>query len=119
MNARFLLAFLPTNLESIIVRKAVISNIFNNIRYEVPERVFEEILNSPYYIPTSHHHNNQYVIVSLFVTYLYGQWKYVMGSKEQYAKLKRIDKYNNIYRLYRKIIIIFLFMFFKDVQLVF
>jgi hypothetical protein len=115
MNIRFLLAFFPTNLESILTRKAILSTIFNNIRYEMSERIFEEVVNIPYYVPT-HHHENEYLFVSLFATYLYGQWKYNMGAREEYAKFKKIDKYNSIYNYYKKVIIIILFMFFKDVK---
>ena len=114
-NAQFLLAFFPTNLESILARKAIVSTVFNNIRYEMSERIFEEIANIPYYIPT-HHHENDYLFVSFFATYLYGQWKYNMGAREQYAKFKKIDKYKSIYNDYKKIAFIFLFMFFKDVK---
>ena len=114
-NAQFLLAFFPTNLESILARKAIVSNVFNNIRYEMSERIFEEVINIPYYVPT-HHHENDYLFVSLIATYLYGQWKYNMGAREQYTKFKKIDKYNSIYNNYKKIVIIILFMFFKDVQ---
>ena len=113
-NIRFLLAFFPTNLESILVRKAILSTIFNNIRYEITEHTFEEVINIPYYIPM--HHDNNYVFISIFATYLYGQWKYNMGEKETYMKLKKIEKYNSIYNIYKKIVFIFLFMFFKDVK---
>lgn len=113
-NIQFLLAFFPTNLESILARKAIVSTVFNNIRSDFSEHVFEEIINIPYCIHIEHDSN--LVFMPLVATYLYGQWKYNMGEKETYMKLKKIEKYKSIYNVYKKIIFVVLFMFFKDVK---
>ena len=112
MNTYALL--LPSNnLDGILARKAVVSNIFNNVRSEMStERLFIEISSIlPY-----HHHQSDLVSVSLFGTYLFGQIKYLMGEKEQYEKLKKIDRYKKMYKIYRNITFIILLMFFKDVK---
>ena len=104
------------NLESILTRKAVISNIFNNIRSEIStERLFVEIST----IVPYHHHANDFTFMTVFSIYLFGKYKYIAGEKEQYAKLKKIDKYNMIYNIYRRIFVIFIFIFFKDVESVY
>jgi hypothetical protein len=106
----------PDNLDGILARKAVVSNIFNNVRSEMStERLlieFSSIL--PY-----HYHQSDLVSISLFGTYLFGQFKYVMGEKEQYEKLKKLDRYKRLYNIYRSITFIMLLMFFKDVESVF
>ena len=109
-------AFIPNNLENILTRKAVISNIFNNVRSEVSiERMFIEFSAiMPY-----HHQQSDYMFIPVLTTYLFGQYKYLTGKKEQYAKLKKIEKYKHIYNMYRSITIIFIFMFLKDVDSVY
>jgi len=108
------LALIPTNnLNSLLARKAMVSNIFNNVRSEIStERLvieFSSIL--PY-----HHHQNDFLTISLFATYLYGQFKYTTGEKQQYDKLKKLDRYKKFYNTYRNITFIILLMFFKDVE---
>jgi hypothetical protein len=106
-------AFFPKNLDGILTKKAVVSNIFNNVRTEISqERLFIELSAIiPY-----HHHQNNFLFVSLFGTYIFGQIRYVMGEKEQYMKLKKLERYKKIYNLYRSITLFFLFLFFKDVE---
>jgi len=105
------------NLESILARKAMISNIFNNIRSEIStERLFVEMST----IVPYHHHANDFTFIAVLSVYIYGKYKYsISGEREQYAKLKKIDKYNMIYNIYRRIFVIFIFIFFKDVESVF
>ena len=111
------LALIPqNNLDSILTRKAVVSNIFNNVRNEIStERLLIEISS----IVPYHHHHNELISMSLFGTYVFGQFKYIMGEKEQYEKLKKLDRYKKLYNIYRNLIFILLLMFFKDVESVF
>jgi len=106
-------AFIPNNLENILTRKAVISNIFNNVRSEISaERMFMEFSTiMPY-----HHHQTDYMFIPVLTTYLFGQYKYLTGKKEQYTKLKKIEKYKKIYNIYRSVTIVFIFLFVKDVE---
>lgn len=107
---------LPNNLDSILSRKAVISNIFNNVRTEMSsERLFIEFSSIiPY-----HHHPNELLSISLLGgTYLFGQFRYVTSEKEQYKKLKKLDRYKRLYNIYRNITFVILFVFFKDVGMV-
>ena len=122
MYLPFASAFLPTSLETILARKAILSTIFNNARTEMTaERIFLEVTSIPYNIPTtmiSYHHTNDYLFFSILTTHLYGQWRYNMGEKQEYNKLKKIGKYKEIYGVYRNMMFIIIFMFFKDVQTV-
>jgi len=114
---KYLTALLPkNNLDGILARKAALSNIFNNVRSEVStERLFIEFSSIiPY-----HHHQSDLFSISLFVTYLFGQFKYNTGEKEQYKKLKKIDRYKKVYNKYRNISLIILLIFFKDIENVF
>uniref|UniRef100_A0A6C0I0M3 Uncharacterized protein n=1 Tax=viral metagenome TaxID=1070528 RepID=A0A6C0I0M3_9ZZZZ len=125
MNLAFLIYFcvfielvaglLPTNnLEGILARKAAVSNIFNNLRSEIStERLFIEFSSI---VPYHHHQNNLLSISLLGGTYLFGQFKYNTGEKEQYIKLKKLDRYKKLYNIYRNITFIIVFIFFKDIE---
>jgi hypothetical protein len=118
MNTNSVLALLPpqNNLDAILTRKAVVSNIFNNLRSEISaERLFVEISS----IVPYHHHNDYLLTIPLFGTYFFGQFRYMTGEKEQYKKLKKINRYKKFYNVYRTITFVFLLMFFKDVESVF
>jgi hypothetical protein len=64
----------------------------------------------------NYHHNINYVYISIFLTYLYGEYKYMKGVKINNKKFKKIEKYDKIYRSTKEIICIFIFIFTKDIQ---
>jgi len=100
-----------SKLESIITSKAIGTSFYSNLRNEITlDKMFTEITNFSY------HHNVNYTYISIFLTYLYGEYKYIKGVKINNNKLKKIDKYDKIYRNAKEIIYIFLFIFTKDIQ---
>jgi hypothetical protein len=100
-----------SKLESIITSKAIGTSFYSNLRNEMTmDKMFTEITNFSY------HHNVNYAYISIFLTYLYGEYKYIKGVKINNNKLKKIDRYDKIYRNAKEIIYIFLFIFTKDIQ---
>jgi hypothetical protein len=102
--------FLPTvtRLETIITSRAISSSFITNLRNEFSiEKIFTEITEFNY-------HSINLTFISLFITYMYGQYKYMEGSKIK--KIEKFDKYRKINRITREILFIILFIFTKDVQ---
>jgi len=102
-----------SKLEGIITSKAISTSFLMNLRNEITvERIFTEVTEFDY-------HSKSYFYMSIFLTYIYGQYKYMKGSQTnemKIQKLKKIEKYERIDRLTREIIFIILFIFTKDVQ---
>ena len=109
-------AFLPppqiipiiSKLERIITSKAISASFFMNLRNEITvERIFAEV--TEFNI-----HTTNYIYISILLTYIYGQYKFMKGSET--IKLKKIEKYEKIERIIREIFFIIIFIFTKDVQ---
>ena len=107
---------IPTisNLESILTSKAISTSVQMNLRSEVTmDRLFSLISEFDY-------HSTNYIYISIFLTYLYGEYKFLRGSQiskfDKLEKLKKIDKYDKIYRISRDIMFIIIFTFTKDIQ---
>ena len=97
-----------SKLESIITAKAFTTSFYANLRTEFTiDKLFIGINNF------NDHNLNSYI--SMIIIYLYGEYKYIKGSKSK-EKLQKIDKYDNMYRNFKEIIYIFIFIFTKDVQ---
>jgi hypothetical protein len=107
---------IPTisNLESILTSKAISTSVQMNLRSEVTmDRMFAVISEFDF-------HSTNYIYISIFLTYLYGEYKFLRGSQiskfDKIEKLKKIDKYDKIYRITRDIMFIIIFTFTKDIQ---
>jgi len=88
--------------------KAIVTSFYANLRTEFTlDKLFIEMNNFNY------HNVNSYI--SMIIIYSYGEYKYMKGSKTK-EKLQRIDKYDNMYRNFKELIYIFIFIFTKDVQ---
>lgn len=99
-----------SKLESIITAKAFTTSVYSNLRNEFTvDKLFVEIYNFNF------DNVSNYSYASLIMIYLYGEYKYMKGSKSK-EKLQKIDKYDKMYRNFKEIIYIFLFIFTKDVQ---
>ena len=97
-----------SKLESIITAKAFTTSFYANLRTEFTiDKLFIEMNHF------NNHNLNSYI--SMIIIYLYGEYKYIKGSKRT-EKLQKIDKYDNMYRNFKEIIYIFIFIFTKDVQ---
>ena len=101
-----------TNLEGIITTKAITSSILSNLRVEFTVDKF--ILQ----LSQFNYHSTDYFYISIFITYLYGQYKYFKGSESCQidAKWGKFDKYQKINRITREIIFILFVIFTKDIQ---
>jgi len=98
-------------LESIITSRAIATSFYTNLRNEITfDKLITEI--------TNFHYNNHtnYVYISIFLTYLYGEYKYLKGTNKNNEKFKKIDNYEKIYRNTKEILYVFIFIFTKDVQ---
>lgn len=107
---------IPTisNLESILTSKAITTSVQMNLRSEVTmDTLFALISKFDY-------HSTNYIYISIFITYLYGEYKFLRGTQiskfDKLEKLKKIDKYDKIYRITRDIMFIIVFTFTKDIQ---
>lgn len=99
-----------SKLESILTAKAISTSFYANLRSEFTlDKLFIEMNNFNF------DNLSNYSYVSIIMIYLYGQYKYIKGSKTT-EKLQKIDKYSNIYRNFKELIYIFIFIFTKDVQ---
>jgi len=101
-----------TNLEGIITSKAITASIVSNLRVEFTIDKF--ILQ----LSQFNYHSTDYFYISIFITYLYGQYKYFKGSEscQIEEKLGKFDKYKKINRITREIIFILFVIFTKDLQ---
>lgn len=103
-----------SNLESILTSKAITTSVQMNLRSEVTmDTLFALISKFDY-------HSTNYIYISIFITYLYGEYKFLRGAQiskfDKLEKLKKIDKYDKIYRITRDIMFIIIFTFTKDIQ---
>jgi len=101
-----------TNLEGILTSKAIASSVISNLRSEV---TFERLLLQ---VTQFNYHSIDYFYISIFITYLYGQYKFLKGSESCQidAKLEKFDKYQKVSRITREILFILFILFSKDVQ---
>jgi len=101
-----------TNLEGILTSKAIASSVISNLRSEV---TFERLLLQ---VTQFNYHSIDYFYISIFITYLYGQYKFLKGSESCQidTKLEKFDKYQKVSRITREILFILFILFSKDVQ---
>jgi hypothetical protein len=104
-----------TNLEGILTSKAIASSIISNLRSEV---TFERLLLQ---VTQFNYHSIDYFYISIFITYLYGQYKFLKGSEScqidtKLEKLEKFDKYQKVSRITREVLFILFILFSKDVQ---
>ena len=101
-----------TNLEGILTTKAITTSIISNLRLEL---TLDKILLQ---LTQFNYHSTDYFYISIFITYLYGQYKFFKGSESCQIdmKLEKFDKYKKVYRITREILFILFIIFSKDVQ---
>jgi hypothetical protein len=100
-----------SKLESIVTTKAITSSFYTNLRNEFTlDKIITMVTGFNY-----HNHAN-YAYLSIFLTVLYGEYKYMKGANTINEKFKKIDKYDKVYKNVREILYIFIFIFTKDIQ---
>lgn len=101
-----------SNLEGIVTAKAITSSLLTNLRLELTLDKFLLQLTQFNY------HSTDYFYISVFITYLYGQYKFFKGSESCQidTKLGKFDKYQKVSRITKEIIFIIFVIFTKDVQ---
>jgi len=113
-------AFLPPlKLQCIISSKAIIQTIFQDIRVELTNRenIFINILD---FRPTS----AEYFIISVFILFLYGQYKYIEGvnhgpynfTPAKQEKLENLEQYKFAKTLAKELFFICMIVFYKNVE---
>ena len=99
-----------SELERIISIKAIIMSVMKNLKTEITvDRLVIEIVNY-------HSDPNTLFYISIILSYLYGQYKYMEGSQSSVDKFKQIESYVKIEKFTREICVILLFIFTKDIQ---
>ena len=117
MNLSHLASQIPlpsgiTNLEGILTTKAITTSILSHLRLELTADKFVLQLTQFNY------HSTDYFYISIFITYLYGQYRYFKGSENCQIdeRLGKFDKYQKINRITREVLFILFVIFTKDVQ---
>lgn len=101
-----------SNLEGIVTAKAISHSLLTNLRLELTlDKFLLQLTQFDY-------HSTDYFYISVFVTYLYGQYKFFKGSESCQidTKLGKLYKYQKVSRITREIIFIIFVIFTKDVQ---
>jgi len=114
MPPLFILPTIPSivysEVERIISLKAIITSIMKNLKTEITvDRLVLEIVNY-------HSDPNTLFYISIILSYLYGQYKYMEGSQSSIDKYNKIEYYAKIEKITREICVILLFIFTKDIQ---
>lgn len=96
-------------LESIIANKALMSALMSNLRRELTvERAIIEFSTS--------FNPNSFFYASIIVTYIYGEYRFFEGSRAKNDKLKEFPVYQKTEKIVKEIIIMLLFVMFKEVH---
>lgn len=100
-----------SELDSLVVKKALFTSFISNIRQEITfERVAFQLTNI-------HYNHSIYLVGSVLVIYLYGQWKFFDGKSQKYSETFRpFKRFMITERIARELIFIFIFILFKDVE---
>ena len=105
-----------SKLETILSEKAIMTSIVSNIRNEF---TLEHLMIQMMDINVSMQHNHTiYIFFSVFILYVYGQWKFYDGTINyaQRQKWRKINKYYRIEKISKELLFVILFIFMKDVQ---
>jgi hypothetical protein len=98
-----------TKLERIIATRAIGESFISNISSELS---FERIL-----IETTHFNFHSHTwMISMFVIYLYGHFKFTEGSGTKDIKIQNIQIYGKYNKLIQEMMFIFFLIFTRDVQ---
>lgn len=106
----FLTGPIMTNLERMVASRAIGSTFISNLSSEIS---FDRII-----VEATHFdlHSNTWIL-SIFIIYIYGQFKFNKGNLKQISnKLQKIKIYDDAEQVIRSVFFIFFLIFSRDVQ---
>jgi hypothetical protein len=102
---------IASELDSLVTKKALFTSFISNIRQEI---TFERVV---FQLTNIHYNHSIYLIGSILVVYLYGQWKFFDGNTQKYSvKLRSFKRFTITERIARELIFVFIILLFKDLE---
>jgi hypothetical protein len=102
---------IASDLEAIVSKNALFSSFITNIRQEV---TFERVV---FQLTNIHYNHSIYLIGSILVVYLYGQWRFFDGNTQKNAvKLRTFKRFTITERIARELIFVIIILLFKDIE---